>query len=268
MLGGASLFFVLIGSTIFLFIWAFSQPLMLLLLAWGIGLTITMVLKSVMVSFCRKRYFRAFYRIFPGRSNITTLALECWYIGLGGGVLVGRLTQFLLAAAFWIGRIDEPFLADSVNVLGYKFDYVPLNFTTEILVHEAHRHPFIDRLGTMYLMCLRHKTFGTNAGACWRQLFTLTLMPWLMKYRMFHEQRSMESLRDQESELELQKDEDKEYLQVAEEFLGTGAEHVVEGAKAVGQVGLGTVDGVKTVVLVSSQQVGLVGVDASNSAAC
>jgi hypothetical protein len=101
--------------------------------------------------------------------------LPCF--GIGGGALVGRLTQFLLASAFWIGRIDEPFLADNVRLAGYKFDYVSLNYLKEILVHEAHRHPFIERLGAMSLMRLGHKSFGSDTGGCWRQfqLFVLTL---------------------------------------------------------------------------------------------
>ncbi|CAB9507079.1 expressed unknown protein [Seminavis robusta] len=258
MLAGGTLFFVLFGLLIFFFIWDFTQDVMLLILAWGIGLTITTLVKSLMVSFCRKRLFRAFYRVFPGRSNYVTLALECWYIGLGGGVLIGRLTQFLLASAFWIGRIDEPFLAPNVNLLGYKFDYVPLNYSSEILIHEAHRHPFIERLGTMYLMRLRYPNFGSNAGACWRQLFVITLMPWLMKNRVFYEQRAIESIHDQKSELELEMDEDKQYLEIAGELLDVGADQALTfgkfglgtvdiGARAVGQVGMGAVEGVKTV---------------------
>ena len=140
MVAGAALFYFIIGLVFFLFVWEFSRDFVLLILAWGIGLTITIVLKMVMTSFCRKRFFRAFYRLYPGRANFTTLALECWFIGLGGGVLVGRVTQFLLAAAFWIGRIDEPFLAENVALLGYKFDYVPIYFTTDVLLHEAHRY--------------------------------------------------------------------------------------------------------------------------------
>jgi len=96
---------------------------------------------------------------------------------------VSRLCQFLLAAAFWIGRIDSQFLSDDVEAFGYHFDTVPQKYFTEILVHEGHRHPFIERLSAMYLMRLKHgEYFGTDAGAQWRIVFVLTLMPWLVKF--------------------------------------------------------------------------------------
>ena len=223
MVAAAGLFYFLIGLVIFLFIWDFSRDFMILLLAWGLGLTITIVLKMVVTSACRKQFYRGFYRRSPGKANLSILALECWFIGLGGGVLIGRITQFLLASAFWIGRIDEPFLADNVSLMGYKFDYVPLNFTKEILLHEAHRHPFIERLGAMYLMRLRHKGFGSNAGGCWRQLFVLTLFPWLLKYRVSHEQRCIESVSDQQAEEKQNKDEEGAFddvIDVADNVVG------------------------------------------------
>jgi hypothetical protein len=239
----ASLFFSLIGLVSFLFIWDFSRQFMLVLLAWGIGLTITIVFKMVMTAFCRKRFYRAFYRINPGKSNLSILALGCWFIGLGGGVLVGRITQFLLASAFWIGRIDEPFLADNVSVLGYQFDYVPLNYVKEILLHEAHRHPFIERLGTMYLMRLRHnKSFGSDAGACWRQLFVLTLMPWMVKNRVPHEQRCVESVNDQQAERAQNLEDEATFSQ---NVVGVGADvvGVVDtGAHFVADTGAGAVN--------------------------
>lgn len=98
---------------------------------------------------------------------------------------MGRLTQFLLAAAFWIGRIDAFFLADDVNLFGYNFDTTPINYRKEILAHEAHRHPFIDRLGTLYLMKLRHgDQFVSDVGTAWRRVLVLAVFPWLAKYKM------------------------------------------------------------------------------------
>ena len=228
MLAAGVIFYILVGLTIFLFIWPFSRPLMLLLVAWGLGLAITIGLKVLITSFCRKKFFRAFYRQNPRGANIAALALECWFIGLGGGVLIGRLTQFILASAFWIGRIDVPFLSEDVNMMGYAFDYVPVNFIKELLVHEAHRHPLIERLGAMYLMRLRYRNFGSDAGGCWRQLFVVALMPWLLKYRIYHEQRCADSISDQAAEVKVQFDEDLNPVKKA-------SDNVMEIGKEMGE---------------------------------
>ena len=48
-----------------------------------------------------------------------------------------------------------------------------------------HRHPYIERLGLLYMLKLRNgKHFGTQAGAGWRMLFVLALLPWMRKYRV------------------------------------------------------------------------------------
>lgn len=53
------------------------------------------------------------------------------------------------------------------------------------LDHVAHRHPYIETLGVMYLMKLRYRdSFGSKAGAAWRLLFVYSLLPWMHKYRI------------------------------------------------------------------------------------
>lgn len=184
LLGSVGFMFLLVALIIFLFLWEPTKDFMTTLLAWFIGLMITIGLKMVMMIAARSNVNIALYRAKPRSANIWALAMECWNIGLGGGVVLGRLVQFLLASAIWVGRIDVTFLDENVSFMGYGFDYTPTNFRKEILVHEAHRHPFIDRLGAMYMTRLKFgQRFASDAGACWRRLFVLALMPWLMRYR-------------------------------------------------------------------------------------
>ena len=181
--GASGMFFILVAGLLFLMYWPPTREFMTLLLAWGIGLGITVGLKMILTMIFGKNYWKGMYRNRPAASNISSLAYECWHLGLGGGVMVSRLCQFLLAAAFWIGRIDSQFLGDDVEVFGYHFDTVPSKYFAEILEHEAHRHPYIERLAGMYLMRLKHgEYFSGDAGAQWRVVFTLTLMPWLVKF--------------------------------------------------------------------------------------
>ena len=72
---------------------------------------------------------------------------------------------------------------------------VPTNFAKELLVHEAHRHPFIERLSQMYLMRFHHRQdFVSRAGAAWRRVFVQTLLPWMRKHRVFRRERYEQSI--------------------------------------------------------------------------
>uniref|UniRef100_A0A7S2UC44 Uncharacterized protein n=2 Tax=Attheya septentrionalis TaxID=420275 RepID=A0A7S2UC44_9STRA len=63
----------------------------------------------------------------------------------------------------------------------------PQLFRKDLLSHEAHRHPFIERLGVMYMLKLRHgEHFARTSGSCWRLLFVFALMPWMRKYRILN----------------------------------------------------------------------------------
>ena len=80
-------------------------------------------------------------------------------------------------------------LPGTLQIGGFGFDLVPVNYRKDLLTHDAHRHPFIERLGTMFLMRLtRGSSFSSRAGAAWRQIFVLALCPWLTKNRVFKSQ--------------------------------------------------------------------------------
>jgi hypothetical protein len=89
-----------------------------------------------------------------------------------------------------IGRIDVPFLAPevkqfSLGCFSIDLDSYPTAYRKALLSSEAHRHPWIERLGSMYMMKLRHgDDFARTSGSVWRLLFVFALMPWLRKYRI------------------------------------------------------------------------------------
>jgi hypothetical protein len=118
-----------------------------------------------------------------------------------------------------------PFLSNDVRFGGYHFDTAPTSYRKDILIHELHRHPFMLRLGSMYLMKLAHgEAFSCPAGACWRNLFIVALMPWMKHCRV----------------LETSQQEDYDELNIWAKEPST--KHVAEGGDAPSShLGVGTV---------------------------
>lgn len=111
--------------------------------------------------------------------------LDCWYLGLSVGYMTVRALILFSISVIFVGRVDTPVLAEGVGHIGpVVLDSYPITFRKDILLHEAHRHPYIERLGAMYLMKIKFgNNFSSRAGAIWRLLFVLALFPWLRKYR-------------------------------------------------------------------------------------
>lgn len=97
-----------------------------------------------------------------------------------------RMVKLLGVSAFYIGRLDTPFFAPGVGQIGpIALDGHPVQFRKDLLLHDAHRHPYMERLGVIYLLKLRYgEHFGNRAGGQWRLIFVIALMPWLRRYRL------------------------------------------------------------------------------------
>lgn len=104
--GSAGLIYLLGALAIFLVAYHVTQDFMLYVIAWGIGLTLAISAKTVLTTVFRSQTHRAFYRRKPRMANIVSLLMESWTIGVGASVLIGRITQFLLGAVFWVGRVS------------------------------------------------------------------------------------------------------------------------------------------------------------------
>ena len=140
-----------------------------------------------MMSLLRKFFYAGgYYRRRPAAGNIMNVILECWSLGLSAGTMTARTVKLLVVTFFYLGRIDTPMLAPGVGQIGStNLDPAPNAFRKDLLVHEAHRHPYIERLGLLYMIKLFNgKEFGTRAGAHWRLLLVLALMPWMRTYRI------------------------------------------------------------------------------------
>lgn len=206
-----------IGLLAFFFLWQQTLYFAQHVLALIAGFLVITVIRLVLVNICRCSMYKAFYRKRPALANFTLLgkfgmtsshvsldsvylinirflfsvnsrhgsALEWTNFALSAGFIFVRMIKLLLAAAACIGRINRPFLAPGVGRFGpIELDSYPTIHTKDILSHEAHRHPYIELLGVMYLMKLRFGTaFGNSAGSTWRLLFVYALFPWLHQYR-------------------------------------------------------------------------------------
>lgn len=144
----------------------------------GIRLSVLLVLRCA--------FFSALYRKKPGAANVMFTVLEVWNIALTLGFVFIRAIKLILVSILYIARIDTPFLATGVGRFGpIELDSVSIAFEKDLLIHEAHRHMFIERFGLLCLLKLyAGDKFATRAGSAWRLLFVLITMPWLRKYRV------------------------------------------------------------------------------------
>lgn len=176
----AALIFIAVCVITFLCVWQVTWPIVEKIIAILIGIGITVALHGAVITCLGSYHYSAFYRKNPLYGNFCTLGLECWHIALSITSVVSRIGKLFTIISVFLGRIDRPVLAADL-----EWDYFPVIFRQSILAVEAHRHPYLERLGLMYMMKLRYgNQFGTRAGSIWRLLFVFALMPWLRRYRI------------------------------------------------------------------------------------
>uniref|UniRef100_A0A6U6DF33 Uncharacterized protein n=1 Tax=Odontella aurita TaxID=265563 RepID=A0A6U6DF33_9STRA len=175
---------VAVGVFVFLLLWQVTRAALMDLTALLIGLGIIAIMKLTLTNVGLRSAYVGFYRRKIALSNVYSMLLECANIAFTVLTALVRAGFLVAIAGLYIGRMDTPLLAPGVGV-GSLRDKYPTIFRKEILAKEAHRHPYVEVLGKMFLMKLRHgERFCSRAGCCFRLVFTLALMPWLRKYRV------------------------------------------------------------------------------------
>eukprot|EP00547_Thalassionema_nitzschioides_P005901 CAMPEP_0194201652 /NCGR_PEP_ID=MMETSP0156-20130528/1868_1 /TAXON_ID=33649 /ORGANISM="Thalassionema nitzschioides, Strain L26-B" /LENGTH=943 /DNA_ID=CAMNT_0038926899 /DNA_START=232 /DNA_END=3060 /DNA_ORIENTATION=+ len=177
----------IIGGTLFLILWDESYKYVAPIIALLVGIAVTMCLRILLVVYIDDYLYTAWYRKKPVIVTVLTVIMELWNLALSFGTIIGRSVKLISIACLHIGRIDTLFLADNVNLLfrpGPLIDTYANAFGCDMLIHEAHRHPFLERLGVFYLLKIANgDAFISRPGSCWRLIFSLALLPWLKRYR-------------------------------------------------------------------------------------
>ena len=179
------LFFAWLLATVFCL--PYFLPTLLGIVSSVIGLSITILIKMLMLMAVRSKFSgNTFYRSSPAVANFICVILEAWNLGISVLFVFIRMLKLLIAAFLYVARVDIPFLSEYADeVGGFVIDASPFIFRKDLLQHEAHRHPYLERIGVMYMMKLRYgDRFGNEAGTAWRLLFVYALLPWLRKYRI------------------------------------------------------------------------------------
>jgi len=180
LLGTCLLSSFVIALLIFLCVWPITRNTIRDIVGIILGIVVTSVLSIGLQTVLRSRQYVALYRIQPGAANIWTIFFESWNFVLASLAIVKRIGIVFAQAFLFLSRIDVPFIHPDIGN-----DVVADNFRRQVLVNEAHNHPYIDRLCGIYLRRLRGGSeFGTPVGHVWRCAFVIGLCPWLISKRV------------------------------------------------------------------------------------
>jgi hypothetical protein len=177
---------LIVAIVVFALFWQATRQLIQKLVVILFAMIIIIVVRTMLVYCCKVAFFKGLYRKRPAGANISFLSLDWANYYLTILTVIVRVIKILIAAFLAVGMIDRPFLANGVGQIGsMELDPYPTIHTRELIANEAHRHPYIETLGVMYLMKLRYANdFGHRAGSAWRLIFIYALMPWFHHYRI------------------------------------------------------------------------------------
>ena len=178
---------LLVAVLLFFSFWQVTAFLAAKLLSLCVGIGVTFALKWLVTRTCRITLYQGFYRKKPFSANFIEVLNESFNFATTVAIAVVRMLKLILLAAFYVGRTETKFLATGVGTFYHNtlvLDSYPDFFISDLLCVEAHRHPYIETLGVLYLYKLKYgQCFISRAGSAWRILFVTALMPWLQKYR-------------------------------------------------------------------------------------
>ena len=192
----------IIGGFLFLTFWQVTAFFMQYLIAIGTGIVVVVLFHRYVISrSVRAHCWKSLYRTRPALANLATVADLAIFLLF----VPARLFYSISLSALYSGRVDVSFMSPGIDVpvIGEIFSYRVAQldpyhniYISSLLISEAHRHPYIETIGLMLLLKLRHKTeFMNRACSCWRLVFVTALMPWLRKYRILTYEHEGEMLR-------------------------------------------------------------------------